>query len=304
MDRDSYSLSDDVNQSASAQPNSDSSHLGQPSDNGAASMSSTSPDPASSREAPEQSSNKRPHHQTPNTKPSNAQSQPPVENFWVELRNIVILSGLLTLGIRWFVVEARYIPTESMLPTLEVNDRLIVEKVSYRFREPKRGDVVVFRPTEGILKRDPAFRDALIKRIVGMPGETVEVRSDGTVYINNESIDIPENTVELEPSQDLDEVSEEVLEEEPWVFFNDEPLIETYATSGDDEKPFSAPEAWGPVIIPEDSYLVLGDNRRNSYDSRYWEFVRRENLIGRAAVRFWPLDRFGALNEQPLYYSE
>ena len=77
---------------------------------------------------------------TPDAK---ARQEAEPENFWVEMRNILALSIVLALGIRHFVAEARYIPSESMLPTLEVNDRLIVEKMSYRFREPGRGDVVV-----------------------------------------------------------------------------------------------------------------------------------------------------------------
>ncbi|MEO0407093.1 MAG: signal peptidase I, partial [Cyanobacteria bacterium P01_A01_bin.135] len=92
---------------------------------------------------------------------SKVQKEPEPENFWVEMRNILVLSIALALGIRHFVAEARYIPSESMLPTLEVNDRLIVEKMSYRFREPTRGDVVVFRPTDTIKAENPTFNDAL-----------------------------------------------------------------------------------------------------------------------------------------------
>lgn len=199
----------------------------------------------------------RPH---PSTMPPGTPAQPAAENFWVELRNILVLSVFLAFGIRTFVAEARYIPSESMLPTLEVNDRLIVEKVSYRFREPRRGDVVVFRPTDAIRKANPNFNDALIKRIIGLPGETVEVK-DGRVYIDGEA------------------------------------LVESYIEEAPDYP-------WGPQIIPEDSYLVLGDNRNNSYDSHFWGFVPDENLIGRAAVRVWPPDRLGALNEEPLFYFE
>ncbi|MEM9452493.1 MAG: signal peptidase I [Cyanobacteria bacterium P01_E01_bin.6] len=188
------------------------------------------------------------------------QAQPPAENFWIELRNILILSIVLAFGIRHFIAEARYIPSESMLPTLEVNDRLIVEKISYRFREPQRGDVVVFRPTAAIKKADPDFHDALIKRIVGLPGDTVEVR-DGQVYIN------------------------------------DQLLVESYT--------FESVEGdWGPEIVSENSYLVFGDNRNNSYDSRFWGGVPQEDLIGRAAVRVWPPNRVGALNDEPLFYFE
>lgn len=219
------------------------------------------PDPSDLHQPSHQpgSADHLPHPQRSNAalgiKPSS-----PVENFWVELRNILVLSVVLAFGIRHFVAEARYIPSESMLPTLEVNDRLIVEKVSYRFREPQRGDVVVFRPTEAIQKANPNFKDALIKRIIGLPGDTVEVR-DREVYIDGQVL--IENYIEEAPNY-----------------------------------------PWGPQVIPEGSYLVLGDNRNNSYDSHFWGFVPRENLIGRAAVRVWPPDRLGALNEEPLFYFE
>lgn len=204
------------------------------------------------------------------------------ENFFVEFVKILLLSITLAFGIRHFVAEARFIPSGSMLPTLEIDDRLIVEKMTYRFRDPKRGDIVVFHPTDCAVKgqlingnaasaaensADPvaerqrlierAKRDAFIKRIVGLPGETVEVR-DGHVYIDGQR------------------------------------LVETYI----DEAPNYTLE---PTVVPEDSYLVLGDNRNNSYDGHMWGFLPREEFIGRATVRIWPLDRLGALNEEPLF---
>ncbi len=243
MARDPYSASDDFDQS----PLPPSDREDPPVDGTAVAPLDSSPDVS----AP----HRPPGHTTLGVKPS-----PPAENFWVELRNILVLSVVLAFGIRHFVAEARYIPSESMLPTLEINDRLIVEKVSYRFREPQRGDVVVFHPTDAIQKANPNFKDALIKRIVGLPGDTVEVR-DGKVYVNDQLL--VENYIEEAPNY-----------------------------------------PWGPDIVPDDSYLVLGDNRNNSYDSHFWGFVPRENLIGRAAVRVWPLDRLGVLNEEPLFYFE
>ncbi|MEO1521595.1 MAG: signal peptidase I, partial [Cyanobacteria bacterium J06633_2] len=172
-----------------------------------------------------------------------------------------LLSLILAFGIRKFIAEARYIPSESMLPTLEINDRLIIEKISYRFHEPHRGDVVVFRPTDAIRKADPTFNDALIKRIVGLPGDTVEIDPSGHIYVNNNR------------------------------------LVETYTNEPPDD-------AWGPRTVPPNSYLVLGDNRNNSYDSRFWGFVPDDDLIGRAAVRVWPPNRLGTLNDEPLFYFE
>lgn len=179
------------------------------------------------------------------------------ENPIVELLKTLVSAAVLALGIRTFVAEARFIPSESMLPTLEIDDRLIVEKISYRFRKPRRGDIVVFSPTD-ILKQEN-YKEAFIKRVIGIPGDTVEVKN-GKVFINNRQID------------------EQYIKEPP-----------SYQ--------------YPATKVPEGEYLVLGDNRNNSYDSHYWGFVPLENLIGRATVRFWPPSRIGPLDHQPPYFE-
>ncbi|MEM9805436.1 MAG: signal peptidase I [Cyanobacteria bacterium P01_D01_bin.56] len=108
-------------------------------------------------------------------------------NIWVESVQTIGLSIVLALGIRQFVAEARYIPTGSMEPTLQVNDRLVVEKISYHLNDPDRGDIIVFWPPEELTPAGQP-RNAFIKRIVGLPGDTVEV-ADGQVFINDELID-------------------------------------------------------------------------------------------------------------------
>src|SRR5919199_3600908 len=178
-----------------------------------------------------------------------------VENPWVEAFKTLAVSGILALGIRSFVAEARYIPSGSMLPTLQINDRLIIDKISYDFRDPTRGDIVVFSPTDALKKQN--FKDAFIKRVIGLPGDKVEVK-DGLVYVN------------AQPLQ------EKYIEDQPNYRF-------------------------GPVSVPPNEYLVLGDNRNNSYDSHYWGFVPRKNIIGRAVVRFWPLNRVGEIDPIPSY---
>lgn len=160
---------------------------------------------------------------------------------------IISFTLFLVLGLRFFVAEPRYIPSESMLPTLQLNDRLIIDKLSYKFTKPKRGAVVVFEPTE-VLKQQN-ITDTGIKRVIGLPGDKVEVKV-GRVYIN------------------------------------EQPLPESYIA----EKP---EYRYGPVIVPPGEYLVLGDNRNHSYDSHDWGFVPGDGIIGRAAIRFWPLNRFG-----------
>ena len=112
--------------------------------------------------------------------------QPP--KLWVEVVQTVGLSLFLSLGVRQFVAEARVVPTGSMEPTVQVNDRLVIEKVSYRFKSPERGDIIVFRAPEQALKMSGATtNDAYLKRVIGLPGEAVEVRN-GKVLIDGKII--------------------------------------------------------------------------------------------------------------------
>ncbi len=110
-------------------------------------------------------------------------------NPWVEGLQTIGLSVVLALGIRHFVAEARYIPSGSMEPTLQINDRLVIEKVSYYLNPPEHGDIVVFWPPDS-LTAPGQRRDDFIKRIVGMPGDVVEVR-DGEVIRNGEVLTEP-----------------------------------------------------------------------------------------------------------------
>ena len=180
------------------------------------------------------------------------------ENPVVEIVKTIAMAAVLSFGIRTFVAEARWIPSSSMEPTLQINDRLIIEKMTYRFQEPKRGDVIVFNATEALQKQN--FSEAFIKRIIGLPGDTVSVEN-GEVIVNG---------------QVLDEI-----------YIKETPNYE-----------------YGPVTVPEQQYLVLGDNRNNSYDSHYWGFVPDNKIIGRAFVRFWPPQRLGSIDEQPLIIEE
>jgi len=187
--------------------------------------------------------------------PEKQRQQQQVEHPWIEGLKTIVLSGVLAFGIRTFVAEARYIPSGSMLPTLQIDDRLIIDKISYNFHNPVRGDIVVFSPTDTLKKQN--FKDAFIKRLIGLPGDKVEVKGER-------------------------------------VYVNDQPIQEIYL----DEKPNYN---FGPVTVPPNQYLVLGDNRNNSYDSHYWGFVPRDRIIGKAVVRFWPLNRLGELQPIPHY---
>ncbi|MFM2305199.1 MAG: hypothetical protein RLZZ135_2612 [Cyanobacteriota bacterium] len=192
---------------------------------------------------------------------SNSNAKPEAENTWAEIIKTIVLAAFLASGIRIFVAEARYIPSGSMLPTLKINDRLIIDKISYLFTNPVRGDIVVFNPTAQ-LEREK-FKDAFIKRVIGLPGERIDVKG-GKVYINDKLL------------------SEKYLDEAP--HYN-----------------WSSKELTPDGIVPEGQYLVLGDNRNNSYDSHYWGFVPKDKIVGKAVVRFWPIDRAGGIDPQPDY---
>lgn len=174
-------------------------------------------------------------------------------NPWIEGLQTIGLSIVLALGIRQFVAEARFIPSGSMEPTLQIDDRLVVEKISYRFNPPKRSDIIVFQaPQRALDAVGSTSHDAYIKRVIGLPGETVEVR-DGKVFIDNKVLQ--ENYIQAPPNY-----------------------------------------KWGPEVVPEDQYLVLGDNRNSSSDGHVWGFLPEESIIGRAVVRFWPPTRIGGLD--------
>jgi signal peptidase I len=187
------------------------------------------------------------------------------ESWWLEAAKTVGLSLLLAFGIRSYVAEARYIPSGSMEPTLQVNDRLIIEKISYYFHKPQRGDIVVFNPTNTL--RSQGFKDAFIKRVIGVPGDRVALEQ-GKVYVNGHQLS------------------------EAYVANSDPTSVETCAQGTQEGTPAFLAQ---PETIPEGKFLVLGDNRSNSYDGRCWGLVSKDDIVGRASFRFWPIDRTGTL---------
>lgn len=157
------------------------------------------------------------------------------------------------LSIRLLIVEPRYIPSLSMYPTFDINDQLAVEKVTKWAHPPERLDVVVFDPPARYWELSARKPDgeALIKRVIGVEGDTIEVR-EGRVYLNG------------------------VMQDEP---FTQEPAEYTLP----------------PLKVPKGKVFVLGDNRNQSFDSHFWGFLPVENVIGRAIVRYWPLNKIGTV---------
>ncbi|MDB9527026.1 signal peptidase I [Oscillatoria sp. CS-180] len=144
------------------------------------------------------------------------------------------LSIVLALGIRTFVAEARYIPSGSMEPTLEINDRLVVEKISYHLNPPQHGDIVVFWPPDNLFPEGKR-RDAFIKRIIGLPGDTVQV-TDGTVFVNG----VP--------------LREDYIKDEPNYTFGPETVPpESYLVLGDNRNSSYDSHSWG--FVPAENII-------------------------------------------------
>ncbi len=245
--------------------------------------------------------------QQPITPPSTPVAHPPAENFWVETIKTIGLSVVLALGMRTFVAEARYIPSGSMEPTLQVDDKLIVDKVSYRFSDPQRGDIVVFDPNEYLEKE--GIKDAYIKRVIGLPGDVVSVHNDH-VTINGQPLSenypswsAPDKMTEIYAKRVAENNKKKPEERDP----NIAPWNPDSASTPDypevTTKLINAPAdpAWQQGKVPAGKYLVLGDHRNGSSDGRFWGFVPRSKIVGKAVVKFWPLNRIGGIEPQPAY---
>lgn len=177
--------------------------------------------------------------------------------------------------IKTFLIQPFYVPSESMLPTIEVNDRVMISKLNYQFADPQRGDIVVFiSPFNDEIDNESlldsvvrhvleavgirtASADDLIKRVVAVGGDTVEVKG-GYLFINGLQVDEP------------------------------------YLTSPGLMPDFAA------VVVPPESVFVMGDNRAVSYDSRKFGAIPEEDLLGEAVIRIWPLSRLGSIDSVTL----
>ena len=172
-----------------------------------------------------------------------------------EVFKIVIIALIIVVPIRYFLFQPFFVRGQSMEPSFQDGDYLIIDELSYRFSEIKRGDVVVFK-----YPNNPSQR--YIKRIIGLPGELVEIKS-GLVMVYSED-------------------NKQVLDEREYL-------------SSETKTPGQA-----RVLLDENDYFVLGDNRSLSSDSRSWGLLNRKYIIGKVFIRAWPLTALAKI-EAPQY---
>lgn len=179
-------------------------------------------------------------------------AQPEPIGFWRGLGIVLTAPALFALStaavvsLTTFVVQAARVEGRSMAPTLEDQDRLVVDKMVYQRRDPRAGEIVMLHYP---LRPDRLF----VMRVIGEEGDMIRI-VDGRLFRND---------VQLE---------------EPYL----QPELRSH-------------ERWGPEVVPEGYYFVMGDNRINSSDSRHWKYVPRRYIVGRIALRWWPLSRAGAI---------
>ena len=207
-----------------------------------------------------------------------------------ELVELVVVTLVLLIVIRWSLAEARYIPSSSMEPTLQINDRLLVEKVSGHLGKPiQRGDILVFYPPPievngKDLSNDPLtvlgrltglpclpYEAAFIKRVIGLPGDHIRVARNQGVFINGQLL--PESSYIKElPAYDLNVLAD----------------IGGRSNSGQVIRPYGSPsQANEPIIVPKGHLFMMGDNHNNSEDSHVWGFLDQKRVVGRACLLFW-----------------
>ena len=173
-----------------------------------------------------------------------------------DFKNLIIWI-IIALIIRWQVIEPRWIPSGSMLPTLEIKDKILVEKLSPKLNLSKnlsklKDQIIVFNAPEILIDSGYQSNTALIKRVIGIPGDKIEIKA-GTLYVN----DILQNKYPTDKNINYEA---------------------------------------GPYVVPVNALWVMGDNRNNSMDSHVWGFLPYKKVIGKALIRYWPLTKFGPID--------
>jgi signal peptidase I len=179
-----------------------------------------------------------------------------------EVIETLVLTLIIFFVIQTFIAQPYQVQQQSMERTLEPGQYVLVDKLTPRWDAYDRGDVVVFNPPPNWTSENTPF----IKRVIGVAGDTVEIRDDGIVYINGTALD------------------------EPYTYKNDEGVTEPTDAGGDQSR-------W---VVPEGELFVMGDHRQRSADSRVFGTIPTSNVIGRAFLRYWPISTFGIL-QTPAY---
>lgn len=179
----------------------------------------------------------------------------------IEWAAVIVGALVLAIVVRTFLFQTFWIPSESMAVTLETNDRVLVNKLSYQFGDPSRGDVVVFERPPG----EPGEIKDLIKRVVALPGEHISIH-DGFVWIDGQLLKEPYTNGK--PS---------------------EPMVEC---SGGENAGIENPDG---LLVPAGHVFVMGDNRTDSHDSRCFGYIDQDLIVGRAFMIIWPPSKVGGL---------
>ncbi len=207
------------------------------------------------------------------------------KSFYKEWIEPFLIAAVIALFIRQFIVEAFKIPSGSMIPTLTIGDHLLVNKFVYgpripftdsrlfTWKEPKRGDIIVFKYPQDESKN-------FIKRVIGVPGDKIQI-INGKLTINDQAVQLSP----IAPPADKS-VEEGPLYGKPMLYEEQLGTVTHTMQYLHDQKG----ENFGPKIVPQDSVFVMGDNRDNSQDSRYWGFVKYNKILGRALIIYWSWD--------------
>lgn len=219
---------------------------------------------------------------------TSAETAKPNDKNFKEFIKFALTILLMTTLLKGTIAEARYIPSSSMEPTLNIQDRVLVEKLSSTVlgRSVQRGDILVFYPPEvetgkpdnGLLGKYipfvPENPPAFIKRVIGLPGDTIRIQQGVGVFVNDKPLNIPKATV---PEYDLNQLRD----------------IQGISMNGKFIQPYG--ESKAPIVVPPNSYFMLGDNRNASADSHVWGFVSSDRIVGRACLTFWKQEWLQAL---------
>jgi signal peptidase I len=182
----------------------------------------------------------------------------------LEIVETLVLTLVIFFVIQTFVAQPYQVKQQSMERTLEPGQYVLVDKLTPRIDSYKRGDIVVFKPPDDWVQPD---NTPFIKRVIGVGGDTIEVRDDGKVYVNDMAIE--------------------------------EPYLYATVVGGEPEATEADPDL-GTWSVPEGELFLMGDHRANSADSRAFGTVPVDNVIGRAWLRYWPIETFGVL-QTPTY---